>query len=89
MIDWPTAFSTASQAIKLANELRLIDKEVSQADSSSAPLSGSTAAAAWQRIGNASTERRWRSCASPQSASCSENSAIQPEVSGQTLRYHL
>jgi hypothetical protein len=32
MIDWPTAFSTASQAIKLANELRLIDKEVSQAD---------------------------------------------------------
>lgn len=30
MIDWPTAFSTASQAIKLANELRSIDKEVSQ-----------------------------------------------------------
>ena len=29
-----------------------------------------------------------RSCASPQSASCSENSAIRPEVSGQTLRYH-
>ena len=36
-------------------------------------------------IGSASTERRWRSCASPQSASCSENSAIRPEVSGQTL----
>jgi hypothetical protein len=32
MIDWPLAFSTASQAIKLANELRSIDKEVSQAD---------------------------------------------------------
>lgn len=32
MIDWPTAFSTASQAIKLANELRSIDKEVSLAE---------------------------------------------------------
>jgi len=30
--------------------------------------------------------KAWRSCASPQSASCSENSAIRPEVSGQTLR---
>jgi len=35
---------------------------------------------------SASTERRSRSCASPQSASCSENSAIRPEVSGRTLR---
>jgi transposase len=26
--------------------------------------------AAWPRIGSASTERPWRSCASPQSASC-------------------
>jgi len=33
-----------------------------------------------------STERPWRSCVSPQSASCSENSAIRPEVSGRTLR---
>jgi hypothetical protein len=32
VIDWPLAFSTASQAIKLANDLRSIDKEVSQAD---------------------------------------------------------
>src|SRR5712692_3660965 len=56
------------------------------AGSSSAPLRGSTAAAAWPRIGSASTERPWRSCASPQSASCSENSAIRPEVSGRTLR---
>lgn len=32
MIDWPTAFSTASQAIKLANELRSIDKEVNLAE---------------------------------------------------------
>ena len=31
-----------------------------------------------------STERRSRSCASPQSASCSENYAIRPEVSGRT-----
>jgi hypothetical protein len=32
VIDWPLALSTASQAIKLANELRSIDKEVSQAE---------------------------------------------------------
>jgi hypothetical protein len=32
MIDWPLAFSTASQAIKLANDLRSIDKEVSEAE---------------------------------------------------------
>lgn len=31
---------------------------------------GSAAAAAWPRIGSASTERLWRSCASLQSASC-------------------
>src|SRR6204780_4548344 len=36
--------------------------------------------------GRISTERRSRSCASPQSASCSENYAIRPEVSGRTLR---
>ena len=38
--------------------------------SSNAPSPGSTAAAAWPRIRSASTERPWRSCASPQSASC-------------------
>jgi hypothetical protein len=32
VIDWPVTFSTVSQAIKLANELRSIDKEMSQAD---------------------------------------------------------
>jgi hypothetical protein len=32
MIDWPLALSTASQAVKFANDLRKIDKEVSQAD---------------------------------------------------------
>ena len=32
MIDWPVAFSTASQAIKLVNDLRVIDKEFSQAE---------------------------------------------------------
>jgi hypothetical protein len=32
MIDWPLALSTASQAIKLANDLRSIEKEVSQAE---------------------------------------------------------
>jgi hypothetical protein len=56
------------------------------AGSSSAPSRGSIAAEGSPRIGRISTERRSRSCASPQSASCSENSAIQREVSGRTLR---
>jgi hypothetical protein len=55
------------------------------AGSSSAPLRGSIAAEGSPRIGRISTERRSRSCASPQSASCSENYAIRPEVSGRTL----
>src|ERR1700678_1950686 len=54
--------------------------------SSSAPLRGSIAAAAWLKTGSASTERPWHSYASHQFASCSENFAIRPEVSGQTLR---
>jgi hypothetical protein len=32
MIDWSLAFSTASQAIRLVNDLRSIDKEVNQAE---------------------------------------------------------
>jgi hypothetical protein len=32
MIDWALALSTASQAVKFANDLRQVDKEVSQAD---------------------------------------------------------
>ena len=32
MIDWPIAFSTISQAINLANELRSLDKELSRAE---------------------------------------------------------
>jgi rubrerythrin len=32
MMDWPLALSTASQAIRLANDLRSIDKEVSAAE---------------------------------------------------------
>jgi hypothetical protein len=32
MIDWPLALSTASQALRFANDLRAIDKEVSQAE---------------------------------------------------------
>src|SRR5882672_10275186 len=56
------------------------------AGSSTAPLRGSIAAEGSPRIGRISTERRSRSCASPQSASCSENYAIRPELSGQTLR---
>src|SRR5205807_5647131 len=54
--------------------------------SSSAPLRGSIAAEGSPRIGRISTEKRSRSCASHQSASCSENYAIRPEVSGRTLK---
>ncbi len=32
MIDWPLALTTASHAIKLAQDLRAIDKEISEAD---------------------------------------------------------
>jgi hypothetical protein len=39
-----------------------------------------------QRIGRISIATRSLSCASPQSASCSENFAIPRDVSGQTLR---
>src|SRR5262247_1263039 len=53
--------------------------------SSNAPLLGSTAAEGSQRIGRTSTATRWRSCGLPQSASCSENFVIQPDVFGQTL----
>src|SRR5215831_2915222 len=54
--------------------------------SSNAPLLGSTAAEGLQRIGRTSIATRWRSCGSPQSASCSENFVIPPDVFGQTLR---
>jgi len=43
------------------------------------------AAAGWPRIGRTSTTGRSRSCASPQSASCSESSATPHDLSGQTL----
>src|SRR6516165_9381852 len=54
--------------------------------SSNAPLLGSTAAEGLQRIGRTSIATRWRSCGSPQSASCSENFVIPPDVFGQTLK---
>src|SRR5262252_10198949 len=54
--------------------------------SSNAPLLGSTAAEGFQRIGRTSIATRWRSCGLPQSASCSENFVIPPDVFGQTLR---
>jgi hypothetical protein len=38
------------------------------------------------RIGRTSIAKRSHSCVSPQSASCSENSAIPSDLSGQTLR---
>ena len=39
-----------------------------------------------ESAGNASTTRRWPSCASPPSALCCENYAIPDDVLGQTLR---
>src|ERR1700680_3003476 len=57
--------------------------------SSSAPSPGSIAVAAWPRIGSASTERPWRSCALPQSASCSESSVKKQHDPGQTLTLQL
>src|SRR6516162_3012855 len=56
--------------------------------SSNAPLLGSTAAEGLPRIGRTSIATRWRSCGLPQSASCSENFVIPPDVFGQTLREH-
>jgi len=38
------------------------------------------------RIGRTSIATHWRSCGLPQSASCSENFVIPPDVFGQTLR---
>src|SRR5262249_36315157 len=54
--------------------------------SSNAPLLGSTAAEGLPRIGRTSIATHWRSCGLPQSASCSENFVIPPDVFGQTLR---
>src|SRR5262245_48935719 len=53
--------------------------------SSNATLLGSTAAEGLQRIGRTSIATRWRFCGLPQSASCSENFVIPPDVFGQTL----
>src|SRR5213078_3344024 len=55
--------------------------------SSNAPLLGSTAAEGLPRIGRTSIATRWRSCGLPQSASCSENFVIPPDVFGQTLSH--
>src|SRR5262249_36219090 len=54
--------------------------------SSNAPLLGSTAAEGLPRIGRTSIATHWRSCGLPQSASCSENFVIPPDVFGQTLK---
>src|SRR5262244_1756145 len=57
--------------------------------SSNAPLLGSTAAEGLPRIGRTSIATHWRSCGLPQSASCSENFVIPPDVFGQTLKHKL
>src|SRR6266699_6516565 len=55
---------------------------------SSAPVRGSTAVEGLQRIGRTSIAKASPSCTSPQFASCCASFAIQPNVSGQTLRKH-
>src|SRR5262249_43531234 len=50
--------------------------------SANAPLLGSTAAEGLQRIGRTSIATRWRFFGLPQSASCSENFVIPPDVFG-------
>ena len=89
----PTAAIIDSQSVKSAEKggpvsirMAMMRARRSRARSSSnARLLGSTAAEGLPRIGRASTARRWRSCASHQSASCSENFVIPPDVPGQTL----
>ena len=53
---------------------------------SNATLFDSIDAADLPRIGRTSIATRWRSCGLPQSASCSENFVIPPDVLGQTLK---
>src|ERR1700691_1139948 len=50
---------------------------------------GSDGAGVSPKIGRISIARRSHFCASPQSGSCSENSAIQHDHSGQTLKQLL
>src|SRR5450432_2550528 len=72
-----------------SSSVRITPKDLScshAVGSSSAPLHGSTDAEGLPRIGRASIARRWPSCASHQSASCSENFVIPLDVPGQTLR---
>src|SRR6266566_2903645 len=59
------------------------------AGSSSARLPGSTAVEGSPKIGRTSIEKRWLSCASLQSASCSESFVIMHDVSRQTQRSAL
>src|SRR4029077_1651906 len=70
-----------SSSVQIKRDLRYCPS----AGSSSVLSPGSTAAEGSPRIGRTSIAKRSYSCASPQSASCSENSAIPSDLSGQTL----
>src|SRR6516162_1393727 len=59
------------------------------AGSSSEHLLGLGDAAGLPRTGNVSIKKRSHSLSSPLSASCSENYAIQCDLSGQTLRIYV
>src|SRR5262249_10594096 len=70
-----------SSSVQIRSDLRCCPS----AGSSSVPSPGSTVAEGSPKIGRTSIAKRSHSCASPQSASCSENSAIPSDLSGQTL----
>ena len=72
-----------SSSVQIKRDLR----SCPSAGSSSVLSPGSTAAEGSPRIGRTSIAKRSYSCAWPQSASCSENSAIPSDLSGQTLTY--
>jgi hypothetical protein len=89
----PPEFHTALTKLLPQLETQIIKRSDHAKDSwcfpavglSSAPSPGSTAAEGLPRIGRTSIARRWHSCASHQSASCSENFVIPLDVPGQTL----
>ena len=86
--------TTRSKKSCLTSERRSSSARIRPKDSWCCPSAGSlsgrwhssTAAADSPRIGRTSIARRWHSCASLQSASCSESFVILFDVPGRTLR---
>lgn len=83
MIDWPLALSTLSQAIKLANDLRSIDKEVGQAELK-LKVADLTTALADLKI----TLTDARSDAAEKDAEITRLKALQRRVADETVELH-